>query len=79
LSTHDSVDVSTEEKSAPIAENATNRIVVSRNTANTASPVEESTHHGLIGRCGSRASGSVDMDGPDRAGAWRPEITPIIL
>src|SRR5262249_50949226 len=49
LSTHDSDDVSTDEKSAPIAENATNRIVVSRNTANVARLVENSTTQGFAG------------------------------
>src|SRR5258706_15649863 len=56
LSTHDSPDGLTELKSALMAGNATKRIVVSRNTANTARLVDVSTIHGL--RAGAAEPGS---------------------
>ena len=57
--THDRVVGRTDAKSRPIAVNATNKIVVSRNTANTARLVTASTAHGgATGR-----GGTTDCDG----------------
>ena len=69
--TQDIVDGATDGKLRPIEGKATNRIVVSRNTANTAKLVLVSTTHGLCVRC--VVDGALSMDDlrdVGRGGTW---------
>ena len=58
MSTHDTVDGPADAKVELIAGNATNPIVVSRNTAKTARLVEVSTTQGLRSHAGVTAMSS---------------------